>query len=84
MHSNWQSQPMVNFSDQTDKLETKNLTEPNITSLFEAALLYLSGQENIIPNCADQYLHSDILQVKFPSIILGLLPVSLIKTHKFH
>ena len=62
----------------------KHHTDPNIRSLFEAALLYLYGQENHIPTWADQSLHSGILQVGWPYILLRLLPVRLIRTQQLY
>ena len=58
----------------------KQHIDTNISYLFEASLLYLYGKENNIPKFEYQSLHSDILQVGWPSIILSILPVSLIKT----
>ena len=60
----------------------KHHRDQNITYLFETALLYLSGQENTIPTCDEQYQHSDILQVRWPSILLRILPIILVNTQQ--
>ena len=60
----------------------KQHIDKNNTTLFEAALIYLSYQENTIPTFVYQYLQNDILQVWWPYILLEILQVSLTKTQK--
>ena len=44
--------------------------DPNITNIFADALLYILVQENDLPKCPNVDLHSDILCIRSPSIIL--------------
>ena len=60
----------------------KQHIDQNNTTLFEAALIYLSCQENTIPTFVYQYLQNDILQVWWPYILLEILQVSLNKTQQ--
>ena len=47
--------------------------DPNIMTIFADALLYISVQENDLPKCPNVDLHSDILHIGSPSIILGYI-----------
>ena len=56
-------------------LETRNI-DPKISALFVDALLYIAGEVNFLPQCPKLALHSEILRIGWPSIILGLIPKS--------
>ena len=57
-------------------------TDPDILTLFVNALLYITGEENDLPQCPKLTIHSDILPIGWLYIILGFIPKYL--THTYH
>ena len=64
-------------------LEARN-TDPDNAVLVAGALLYITGERNYLPQCPILNLHSDILQIFLSSIILGIIPTSLVLTQKMY
>ena len=62
-------------------LETRN-TDSNITPIFVNTLLYISGEGNALTQCTNLALHSDILCIGWPSIILVFIPKYLARTQQ--
>ena len=52
--------------------ETRN-TDPNISFFFFNALLYIAEEGNVQQQFSNLTLHSDILGIGWPSIILGFI-----------
>ena len=80
--SYWQPQQMKNFSEQANKVDTKTSQRPkhHIFIWNSTPLLIRSGKH--YPTCDEQYQHSDILQVRWPSILLRILPIILVNTQQ--
>ena len=62
-------------------LETWN-TDPDITTLFTGALLYITGKVNYLPQCPNLSLHSEIICIGWLSMILGFIQKSLTRTQQ--
>ena len=62
-------------------LETRN-TDPDISTIFVSALLYIAGEINDLPQCPNLALHYDILHIVCPYILLGFIPKSLALTQQ--
>ena len=63
------------------RIETQN-TDPNISTLFVDALLYIARKGNDLPQCSNLTLNCDILRLGWPSIILGFITKSLVRTQQ--
>ena len=64
-------------------IESRNM-DPDIAIISAGVLLYISGEINDLPQCPNLTLHSDILRIGCPSIILGLIPKSLARTQQMY
>ena len=62
-------------------LEARNI-DPDISIIFVNKLLYITEGRNDLPQCTNQALHSEILCIVWPSIILGFIPTSLALTQQ--
>ena len=59
--------------------EARN-TNPDIVILLAKKRLYIVGERNDLPQCLNLTLNSDILYIVWLSIILGVIPTSLVRT----
>ena len=57
-------------------------TDPDITILLADALLYIVGEKNDLFQCPNLTLHSDILRIGWPSILLSIIYTSLTRTQQ--
>ena len=62
-------------------LEASN-TEPDIAIILAGTILYIAEEINDLLQCTHITLHSDILHIGWPSIILGIIPTSLARTQQ--
>ena len=62
-------------------LKTQN-TDPNITTIFVDALLYISGEGNELPQCPNVDIYSEIPHIGCLSIILSFISKSLTCTQQ--
>ena len=63
--------------------ETRN-TDPEITNIFADKLLYILEEGNELPQRPNLSLHSDILHIGWPYIILCFITKSLSSTQQTH
>ena len=57
-------------------------TDPDIAILLADTLLYVTGERNNLPKFPNLTLHSDILCIRWSSIILGIITTSLARTQQ--
>ena len=68
--------------DAFQKWLEKRKTVLNISTFFLNVLLYLVGEVNDLPQFPNLTIHSDILHIGWPSIILGFITKSLACTQQ--
>ena len=68
--------------DALQKCLEKHNTDPDITNLFADLLLYIAGEVNDLPQCPNLALHSNLLFIGWPYIILGFIHKSLAHTQQ--
>ena len=56
--------------------------DPDIAIILVDTILYIIGEINNLPQCPNITLHSDILHILRPSIILGFIPTFLARTQQ--
>ena len=64
-------------------LESWN-TYPYIAIILSNTLLYITGEKNDFPQCQNLNLHSDILRIGWPYIIIGIITTSITRTKKMY